>query len=253
MPLLDGKVAIVTGAGRAIGLAIAEGVAAEGAAVVIAEIDESSGEEAAAAMRGNGHDAQFVATDVASEVSVDAMVSTVLARFGRIDILVNNAALTGEEYRKPFFDYSLEEWVHVLAVNLGGMFLTVRAVYPTMREQKSGSIINIGSATIWYGIPNVTPYMASKGGVIGLTRGLARELGAHNVRVNAVTPGRVMTGQPASDYTPSDEEASVIRRRCLARPELASDLAGTVIYLASNLSSFVTGQTINVDGGMAMH
>ncbi len=181
------------------------------------------------------------------------MANAAASRFGRIDGLVNNAAIFQRPAvrRAPFWELSVEEWDQVMAVNLRGVFLCARAVAEHMREQRSGSIVNISSGTVHAGTPNFAHYVTSKAGVIGLTRVMARELGDYNVRVNAIAPGLTLSIEDA-------DEAFVARHRnlagmrCLKRIQEPQDLVGTVIFFCSDESAFITGQTLLVDGGSSM-
>ncbi|MBV9337870.1 MAG: SDR family NAD(P)-dependent oxidoreductase, partial [Solirubrobacterales bacterium] len=187
MPSLEGKVAIVTGGRRGIGRAIADGLAAEGAKVAI--LDVVGAEEAAAAYDGG----VGLAGDVSSEMDSARMVEAVASRFGRIDILVNNAAIFATLTMKPFTEIALDDWRRVLEVNVGGVFLMCRAVVPHLRQQGGGKIVNISSGTFFRGVPFMLHYVTSKAAVIGLTRALARELGPDHICVNAIAPGYTVT------------------------------------------------------------
>lgn len=249
---LKDKVAIVTGGARGIGKAYALRLAEEGAAVVIADVLD--GAVACGEIVSKGGRALAITTDVSSEDSTRKMAQAAVERFGHIDVLVNNAAMFVSVEKKPFFEISSDEWDRVLAVNLKGMFLCCKAVYPQMKKQGMGKIINVSSSTVLMGVPYFLHYVSSKGGVIGLTRALAREVGPDGIAVNAITPG--LTSSEAvqvSPMYPADYMQAAAQGRCFKRVEVAEDLTGTVVFLASGDSDFMTGQTINVDGGLSMH
>jgi 3-oxoacyl-[acyl-carrier protein] reductase len=223
---LKDKVVIVTGGARGIGREYCLGVAAEGARVVVADVSRES-------------DTLRLATET-------------LARFGAIDVLVNNAAIYGTIVRRPFMQIPVEEWDQVMAVNLRGLFLCARAVFPAMKTRGKGKIISISSSTFFKGVPNYIHYTTSKGGVVGFTRSLARELGEFGIRVNAIAPGFTLSGENEKNMPDEGKEAS-IRLRMLKRAEVPEDLVGTLVFLASDDSDFITGQTILVDGGGSVH
>ena len=245
------QVAIVTGGGRGLGKAFALAFAREGARVVIAELDADTGAATAAEIRTSGGQAVSTVTDVADRRSTEAMATRALEAFGRIDILVNNAGLTAPG-PTPWEELTPEVWERFLGVNLTGTYLCSRAVWPAMKRQRRGKIVNISSATIWYGVVGWLPYVASKAGMIGFTRALAREVGDHGICVNAVTPGATRTDGGFRAGVESREEV-VVPGRSLKRPEHPDDVVGAVLFLASRESDFITGQTLNVDGGFAMH
>lgn len=249
---LSGRAVIVTGGGKGIGKVYCQSFAAAGALVVAADID---GEAAAATARGiaaEGGEAVAVTTDVSEPESVRAMAEAALDRFGAIDVLVNNASLMSALPRASWLEIPVEEWDRVMAVNLRGVFLCCRAVFPAMREQGRGKIVNISSNRVWEGTPNRLHYTASKAGVVGLTRALAREVGEYGITVNAVTPGLTLSDTQIASSS-SRHIAAAAAGRALGRPQYPDDLVGTVMFLASPASDFITGQTINVDGGKAMH
>ncbi len=173
-------------------------------------------------------------------------------RFGRIDVLVNNAAIYGTLQRRSFMEIPVAEWDRVMAVNLRGLFLCARAVFPAMKAQGKGKIINIASSTFFRGVPNFIHYTTSKGGVVGFTRSLARELGDFGIRVTAVAPGFTLSGENEKNSSAEQKEAN-IRMRMLKRAQVPADLVGTIVFLASDDSDFITGQTIAVDGGSVVH
>ena len=249
---LAGKVAIVTGAGQGIGRAYALGLAREGARVAVAEVQAAKGEETAAAIRAAGGDALALPTDVADEASAEAMARATAERFGRIDVLVNNAALFYGVERKPFDQLTVAEWDRVMAVNVRGVWLCCKAVVPYMRRQgDGGKIINVASDTALSGVPFFLHYVSSKGAVIALTRALSREVGADGICVNAVAPGFTLSeAGKASGEEPAQRS---IGGRALQRAEVPDDLVGTILYLASSDSDFVTGQTLAVNGGYVLH
>ncbi|GMQ92737.1 MAG: SDR family oxidoreductase [Acidimicrobiia bacterium] len=250
-PPLDGRVAIVTGAARGLGRVISVGVAGAGATVVAADLDVEGARETVEMIAGRDASALALSVDVADEQSVQEMTEATLRHFGRVDILVNNAAIYGGLKRMPFMDISVEEWDRVLGVNLRGPWLCARAVFPAMRDQHHGRIVNIASAVFFSGSPNWAHYVSSKGGVIGLTRALAREVGIHGITVNAVAPGFTMT--EASRALIEDAEHYGVERGAIKRAEKPGDVLGTVLFLASPDSEFLTGQTIVVDGGRQLH
>jgi NAD(P)-dependent dehydrogenase (short-subunit alcohol dehydrogenase family) len=250
-PPLDGRVAIVTGAGRGLGRTISVGVAAAGATVVAADLDAEGAQITAEAISSQGGSALALSVDVADEGSVQGMVEAALRQFGQIDILVNNAALYGDLERKPFTDISVKEWDRVIGVNLRGPWLCTRAVFPAMADKHYGRVVNISSAVFFSGSPMWAHYVSSKGGVIGLTRALAKEVGTHGITVNAVAPGFTMT--EASRALIEDAEQYGVGRGAIQRAEVPEDVVGTVVFLASPGSEFITGQTIVVDGGRQLH
>ena len=249
---LAGKVVIVTGGGTGIGKVYSQRLAEAGARVVLADIVAKECDAVAAAIRDKGGEAISVPTDVADAAAVDAMVEKTVAKWGRVDGLINNASLMSVLPRGDWFKIAPEDWDRVMSVNLKGIFLTCRAVYPHMKRQGSGRIVNISSSRVWHGTPNRLHYTTSKAGVIGLTRALAREIGDDGIGVNAVTPGLTMSetqvSSSSSNYLGGQEQG-----RCFKRPQVPDDLVGTVMFLLSDASGFITGQTINVDGGMMMH
>ena len=247
---LAGRVAIVTGGARGIGQAIALECAAEGASVVIADIDGERAAETAAQIEALGGRALAVPTDVSAADSVAAMAGAALDRFGRIDVLVNNAAIV-DVARQPSDLISEEEWDRVMLVNVKGPWLCVRAVLPAMREQRGGKIINLSSDLILSGVPGLLHYVASKGALTAMTRSLARELGPDGICVNAVAPGLTTTDAAMTHGQEAAERS--IRTRAIPRAQTPEDITGTVVFLASDASSFMTGQLLVVNGGSVLH
>lgn len=247
-----GKVAIVTGGSAGLGAAIALRLGQEGAAVVIADIAGAA--EAAVALSDAGITSLGVETDVASWASVQAMVAATTQRFGHIDILINNAAIASTLSLKPFYELTTEEFQNVLAVNTIGTFHGCKAVAALMRQQNSGRIINMASGTAIRGAPFIAHYVASKGAVMSLTRSLARELGKHNILVNAVSPGYTLTDTNLAneEYLAATRQA-VRDLRCVPRDAYPDDIVGAVAFLASDDAKFITGQILAVDGGAVYH
>jgi 3-oxoacyl-[acyl-carrier protein] reductase len=246
---LEGKVAIVTGGGKGIGKAYTKGLASEGARVVMAEIDVAAVARTEDEFRRQDLDVTAIPTDVTDEASVNKMVEETISRYGRIDILVNNAAyFAALPDHKSWLEIDVKEWDQVMAVNLRGVFLCAKAVGAHMQEQQSGSIINVASSTFINGGQTGVHYTASKAGVMGFTRGLARNLGPFGVRANSIAPGATL-----SETVLEHRDAGVFDRlanmRSIKRNEKPEDLVGTVIFLASDDSAFITGQMLVVDGG----
>ena len=244
-----GSVVVVTGGAHGIGREYCRAFAAVGARVAVVDIDHAGAEAVA---REIGEDALAVRADVSDESSVAAMAAAVVTRFGGIDVLVNNAAMyaTVPIRRVPIAELTVREWDEVMAVNLRGMFLCARAAIPSMTARSAGRIINIASGTLFSGT-GALHYATSKAGVIGFTRNLARELGPHGITVNAVAPGATVTEMTADAVTRSHEATA--RDRAIARPELPRDVVGAALFLASPAASFITGQTLVVDGGKVLH
>ena len=249
---LQDRVAIITGAGQGLGRAFALAMAGEGAKVVVAELNEAKGTAVADEVRAAGGEALVVPTNVADEGSTQAMAAAAHERFGRIDVLVNNAAIFSTIKMRPFDQIPVGEWDDLMAVNVRGVFLCCKAVAPIMREQRSGKIINIASIVFDMGRANYLHYVTSKGAVIGMTRALATELGEFNINVNAISPSSTQTEIPRETVT-REMAHTFAQGQAIKRVEGPQDLVGTVIFLASSDSDFITGQTINVDGGMRYH
>ena len=242
---LAGKSAVVTGAAGGLGFAFAEGLARAGARVTIADIDAKAAGAAAERLAVYG-DALAIGVDVANEASVGTMIEQSVAARGGVHILVNNAAIYAGLVRKPFFEISVDEWDRVMSVNVKGTFLCAKAAFPHMKE-RGGKIVNIASATVFSGSPLWMHYVASKGGVIAMTRVMARELGDHGINVNTIAPGFTLT--EASRAAIEDAENYGVARGAIHRASRPADMVGACLWLASPLSDFVTGQTIVVDGG----
>lgn len=251
MTRLQGRSAIVTGGAQGIGTAYAAALAAEGAEVVVADIVDT--QRAVDAIRKAGGSAMGMHCDVASSSSCDEIAASAVRAFGKIDILVNNAAIFASIKRKPFEELSVEEWDQVMAVNVRGCFNAAKAVFPEMKKHKRGKIINVSSATVFSGTPGMLHYVTSKGAVVAFTRSLAREVAAHGITVNGIAPGLTMSEGLLNQKEVLEPFAKVaMASRALKREQLPEDLVGTLLYLASSDSDFMTGQTITVDGGYVM-
>ena len=238
---LKDRVAVVTGAGQGIGRAIAEKLDAEGATVAVADLDGEGAKRAADALERG----QAIECDVSSQESVNAMVGAVLDEHGRVDVLVNNAAIVPFI---PWDEVDLDHWRRIIDTNLTGVYLCTRAVYGPMREAGYGRIVNIASNTVLAGTPNMAAYVAAKGGVWGFTRALATELGPHGININAVAPGLTATeGVLASPHKDAFEFVQSLQ--AIPRRGESADIAPTVAFLCSEEADWVTGQMIAVDGG----
>jgi NAD(P)-dependent dehydrogenase (short-subunit alcohol dehydrogenase family) len=249
---LKDKVAIITGAGRGIGKAVALAFAASGADIVAVDLSLSSVEATADEVKALGRRSLALRADVSKGDDVERMAKQSVQELGGIDILINNAGIA-DIAPKPFFQVTEEEWDKIMSVNLKGVFLCCKAVFPFMKERGKGKIVNISSGTHFLGAPGLIHYASSKGGVIGLTRTLSRELGDYKINVNSVAPGFTITeGVATLIATPGVDEMAV-GRRSIKRRQLPEDLIGAVLFLSSDESDFITGQTIVVDGGVALH
>ena len=251
---LADRVAIVTGGGHGIGRAYALALAKEGARVVIAEIDGKAGEAVVGELANQGYKALAIRTDVADRASCEEMARLAVERYGRIDVLVNNAAIfaTVPMSRAPFDEIEIEEWDRMMAVNLRGTWLACRAVIPDMRKRGYGKIINVSSGTALKGSASRIHYVTSKAGVLGFTRTLAREVGKDGIRVNCVVPGSTLSEVDPDEDTVRLRNAAV-NERALKRVQRPEDLVGAVVFFASAESDFITGQSLVVDGGGFMH
>ena len=260
--MIDGlkdKVVIVTGGAHGIGKAYCTGFAKAGARVVIADIDKPGADRAAGDIAhtigvGAIHESSLQAlhVDVSAETSAQNMAARALERFGRIDVLINNAAVFSvvPMNRGRIESIDPEEWDRLMAVNLRGLFFCCRAVLPSMRKQKSGKIINIASGTVFAGAPGRIHYVTSKAATIGFTRTLARDVGDDNLNVNCLAPGNTLSEENPTEQMVKFRESSV-GLRSLKRIQMPQDVVGAMLFLASPLSDFMTGQTVNVDGGIS--
>ena len=245
---LQGKVAIVTGGARGLGKAYAMRMAEEGAKLVIVDILDTRPVQED--IEAKGGEALALQTDVTDEKGTEEMVRKAVEHFGKIDILVNNAAMFASISKKPFYDISGSEWDQVISVNLKGTFLCSKAVYPQMEKQGKGKIINVSSGTFYKGIPFFLHYVTTKGGVIAFTRALAREVGDQGICVNAIAPGLTVSDGTAENPSYTDDYyKATVNTRCIKKIETPEDLTGTIVFLASDDSNMITGQTIVVDGG----
>jgi len=236
---LEGRVALVTGGAQGIGKAIAGGLAAEGAEVVIADLNPPEG---------------GIQADVSSEEDVQRMVDGTVERHGRLDILINNAGLYASLAMRPFTDIPLDEWRQVMDVNVASMFLTCRAAVPVMRGQGGGKIVNISSGTPFRGVPFLLHYVTSKGAIVALTRALAKELGKDGIYVNCVAPGFTMSeGVQAHPEVVEKLRDVSVAARTIQRDQVPEDVVGAVVFLCTPGADFITGQTMVIDGGQYFH
>jgi 3-oxoacyl-[acyl-carrier protein] reductase len=247
--LLDQKVALITGAAAGIGEAVARLFAEEGAHVFALDRNAAGVEAVAQSIRNKGGSAFALAADVRRRETVRPVVNDALGRFGRIDILINNAGIYP---RRAFLDMTEEEWDEMQDVNLKGVFHCSKLVIPHMVERGAGKVVNISSVTFFKGMQNLSHYVASKGGVIGLTRSVAREMGPHNVLVNCITPGAIEVESEKLVATP-EQMAAIVAQQSLQRRLGPLDVARVCLFLSCPLSDGITGQIINVDGGLVMY
>jgi NAD(P)-dependent dehydrogenase (short-subunit alcohol dehydrogenase family) len=247
-PGLRDRVVVITGAGQGLGRAFAHAFAGAGAIPVVAELDAAKAERVAAEIAAEKRRALAIACDVGDAGSVEAMAKRVLSELGRIDILINNAAIFSTLTMRPFDEIPLDEWERVMRVNVTGAFLCARAVAPVMRRANWGRIVNMSSGAVTLGRPNYLHYIASKSALIGMTNSMARELGPYGITVNAILPGPVFTEIPRVTVTPAQKE-KLVAAQCIQRSQTPDDLIGTMLFLASDTSAFLTGQSITVDGG----
>ena len=248
---VEGRVCIVTGAAQGIGATYAKSLAGEGAKVVVSDIDDASA--VADEIRASGDDALALRSDVADWDSCQEMVAKTVEAYGRLDVLINNAAIFGKLERASIDEISPELFERLMKVNVGGTFLCTKAAVPVMREQRYGKIVNISTSRIFAGLPFYLHYDASKGAVFGMTRAMAKELGDDGIRVNAIAPGSTMSEnvKARTDWRDGGPAAK-LAGRSLKRLQEPDDLIGACIFFASAESDFVTGQTLVIDGGGAM-
>ncbi len=247
--LLTDHTIVITGAATGIGQAFALGAAAQGAHVIVA--DMNAADETMDLIKSAGGHATYAKVDVGDDASVRAMAETAIKATGRIDGLINNAAYFREVKLTPFEDLDPAIWERIFQINVKGVWLCCKAVMPAMRERKSGSIINISSVVAVAGQPGYLHYVATKGAVLSMTKGLAKECGKDGVRCNAIAPGFVITD--ATKNRPIEWQQSFLKARAISREQRPDDLVGTALYLLSDLAAFVSGQTIVVDGGHIMY
>jgi NAD(P)-dependent dehydrogenase (short-subunit alcohol dehydrogenase family) len=246
--LLDGRVAIITGAARGLGAAYAKAFASEGAAVCVSDVLDPSA--TVGAIEAAGGKAIGITADVTDMDACEVLAAQTRKAFGGVDVLVNNAALFVDIPRRTFLDIDTEEWDKVMAVNVRGSFNCAKAVLPAMQKQGGGSIINISSSTALKGIPFTLHYVTSKGAIIAMTRALAREVGGDNIRVNALAPGLTKSeAVVAQDDVFAPYHEASLKGRAFKRDQHPDDMIGAALFLASDDSSFVTGQLMVIDGG----
>ena len=246
---VDGRVVIVTGSGQGIGRSYAHYLARAGAIAVIAERDARRAKAVADEIAASGGRALAIETDVADGKQVKEMVSQTFGELGRVDALINNAAIHTALERRPFYDIPDDEWAAVMNVNINGYFHCAKAVVPAMREAGYGRIVNISSAAVWLGLPNYLHYVTTKAAIVGMTNSMSRELGEFGITVNAILPGQILTEVENPGQTQAAIDA-VLARQAIKRSGLPNDVMGLLLYLISPASGFVTGQGLVVDGGI---
>lgn len=250
---LEGRILLVTGAGRGLGRAFAEGMAAAHAeAILVADVNEAWGQETVSALKATGANAHFFPVDLADPESITQLAATVEQQFGRLDGLLNNAAIATGIGGKTFEEIDLETWDRVQQVNVRGTWLMVKAMAPLLRHSKRGGrIVNLASDTALWGAPRLLLYTASKGAVIAMTRSLARELGPDAITVNAIAPGLVIC--EATEYVPQERHELYVNNRALSRQQLPEDVVGATLFLLADEAGFVTGQLLPVNGGFVLN
>ena len=247
---LEGRVAIVTGAGGGLGGGICSALTLAGAAVAAVDVERDKAEQVAGSVSRDGARCVAFETDISDRSSVEAMAEEVVEELGGVDILVNNAAIYAS---RPWTEITEKEWDKVFAVNLKGYFLCARAAYPHMRRSGQGRVINIASITFFIGFANLLDYVSSKGGVVGFTRTLAREVGPEGITVNAISPGAFPTDAEKIHPDPENYNRWILDQQSIKRRGTPEDIGNLVTFLASDAASFITGQTVEIDGGWAMH
>jgi len=247
MARLKGKTAVVTGAAQGIGETFAQALAAEGANVVVTDLADTN--DCVNAITGQGGHALGMTVDVTSNDDLAAMIARAEETYGPVEILVNNAGIFANLKLRPFWEISDEEWDTVMRVNTRGIFQAVKACLPSMQKGGRGKVINISSGTFFYGPPGFAHYVASKGAVIGMTRSMGRELGGQNITVNAIAPGLTESEGVKANTDFDKARGPTLAGRSIQRDMVPEDLIGALIFLSSPESDFITGQTINVDGG----
>jgi NAD(P)-dependent dehydrogenase (short-subunit alcohol dehydrogenase family) len=240
----------VTGAGGGLGEGICSSLAAAGAAVACADIDPERAQRIAALVAGNGGRSLALQADIADRGSVDAAVTRAAAELGAVDVLVNNAAIYP---LRAWTEITEDEWDRVLAVNLKGYFLCARACYPSMKDRGRGHIVNVSSITFLLGFPKLLDYVSSKSAIVGFTRSLAREVGPDGITVNAIAPGAFPTDAEKIHPNPDEYSQWVLDQQSVKRRGTPGDIGNLVVFLSSDASSFITGQTVVIDGGWVMH
>jgi len=247
---LKDRVVIITGAGQGIGREFARQFAAAGAVPIVADQNLGNAQQVEREIERSGGRGVALEVDIGDRSSLDAMVATALERFGRIDALINNAAIFAALRKRPFDEIPLEEWNKVLHVNVTGTFLSICAVLPAMKQARWGRIITISSNSVRKGVTNYLHYVASKSAIIGMTNSIARELGPHGITVNCIRPGAVATEVERAVNTTQERRVAQMNEQCIPRGMVPPDLVGLAMFLCTPASGFITGQTIACDGGM---
>ncbi|NKG33818.1 SDR family oxidoreductase [Acinetobacter junii] len=249
--LLQGKKVLVTGAARGLGRDFAQAIAEAGAQVVMADILDDRVQEEAIELQQRGLKVKAVKIDLADAVSIQQAVEQAVKYLGGLDGLVNCAALATNVGGKSLMDYDADLWDRVMNINVKGTWLVTKACVPFLKQADAGKVINVASDTALWGAPNLMAYVASKGALVAMTRSMARELGQFNICINTLSPG--LTLVEATEYVPQERHDLYVNGRAIQRQQLPQDLNGTALYLLSDLSSFVTGQNIPVNGGFVFN